>query len=84
VYEYLSEEVMLKIFTTSQNIYLTQRAKPFVLQEGVLYIFDLMADALSRLLNKTKYLIKYPTILSAFKKTLFEFIPNEWTCHYKQ
>jgi hypothetical protein len=34
VYEYLLEGVMIKIFTTSQRQYLTQRAKPFVLQEG--------------------------------------------------
>jgi hypothetical protein len=33
IYEYLLEAMMLKRFITSQ------RAKPFVLQEGVLYIF---------------------------------------------
>jgi hypothetical protein len=30
---------MLKRFTTSQRQYLTQRAKPFVFQEGLLYKF---------------------------------------------
>ncbi len=60
MYEYLLEKMMLKIFTTSQKKYLAQRAKPFVLQEGVLSIFDLMADALSRLPNKTEYLIIIP------------------------
>ncbi len=39
VYEYLLKGVMLKRFTTSQRKYLAQRAKPFVLQEGVLYKF---------------------------------------------
>jgi hypothetical protein len=39
VYEYLLEGMMLKRFITSQIKYLAQRAKPFVLQEGVLYIF---------------------------------------------
>jgi hypothetical protein len=39
VYEYLLEGVMLKRCTTSQRQYLAQRAKPFVLQEGVLYRF---------------------------------------------
>ncbi len=39
VYEYLLEGVMLERFTTSQRQYLTQRAKPFVLQEGILYKF---------------------------------------------
>jgi hypothetical protein len=38
VYEYLLG-VMTKRFTTSQRQYLTQRAKPFMLQMGVLYIF---------------------------------------------
>jgi hypothetical protein len=39
VYEYLLKGVTIKIFTTSQRQYLTQRAKPFVFQEGVLYEF---------------------------------------------
>jgi hypothetical protein len=39
LYEHLLEGVMPKIFTTSQRWYLIQRTKPFVLQEGVLYIF---------------------------------------------
>jgi hypothetical protein len=39
VYEYILEGVMTKIFTTSQRQYLAQKAKPFVLQEGVLCIF---------------------------------------------
>jgi hypothetical protein len=39
VYEYLLEGVMPERLTTSQRQYLTQRAKPFVLQEGVLYTF---------------------------------------------
>jgi hypothetical protein len=30
---------MLEIFIASQGEYLTQRAKPFVLQKGVLYKF---------------------------------------------
>jgi hypothetical protein len=30
---------MTKIFTTSQRKYLAQRAKPFVLQKGILYKF---------------------------------------------
>jgi hypothetical protein len=38
VYEYLLG-VMTKRFTTSQRQYLAQKAKPFVLQEGVLCIF---------------------------------------------
>ncbi len=39
VYDYLLKGMMPKRFTTSQRQYLAQRAKPFVLQEGVLYIF---------------------------------------------
>ncbi len=39
VYDYLLEGMMPKRFTTSQRQYLAQKAKPFVLQEGVLYIF---------------------------------------------
>jgi len=39
VYEYLLEGMMPKRFTTSQRWYLAQRTKPFVLQEGILYIF---------------------------------------------
>ncbi len=39
VYEHLLKGMMLKRFTTSQIKYLTQKAKPFVLQEGVLYRF---------------------------------------------
>jgi len=35
VYEYLFEGVMLVKFTTSQRQYLTQRAEPFMLQEGI-------------------------------------------------
>jgi hypothetical protein len=39
MYEYLLERVMPERRTTSQRQYLAQKAKPFVLQEGVLYIF---------------------------------------------
>jgi hypothetical protein len=39
VYEYLLERVMPERFTTFQQQYLTQKTKPFVLQEGILYIF---------------------------------------------
>jgi hypothetical protein len=37
IYEYLLEGMMPKRFTISQRQYLAQRAKPFVLQEGILY-----------------------------------------------
>ncbi len=39
VYEYLLEGLMPKRLTTSQRQYLAQKAKPFVLQERVLYRF---------------------------------------------
>ncbi len=39
VYEYLSEGMMPKRFITSQRQYLGHKAKPFVLQEGILYWF---------------------------------------------
>jgi hypothetical protein len=39
VYEYLLEEIMLERFTTSQRQYLAQRAKPFMLQEEIMYRF---------------------------------------------
>jgi hypothetical protein len=39
VYEYLLEGVMPERLTTSQRQYLTQRANPFVFQEGVFYKF---------------------------------------------
>jgi hypothetical protein len=38
-YEYLLEGVMLERVTTSQRQYFAQRAKPFVLQKGILYKF---------------------------------------------
>ncbi len=40
VYQYLLEGVIPERLTTSQRQYLAQRAKPFMLQEGVLYIFE--------------------------------------------
>ncbi len=38
-YECLLKGMMPKKFITSQKQYLTKRAKPFVLQEGILYWF---------------------------------------------
>jgi hypothetical protein len=39
VYDNLSKWTMPKIFTTSQQLYLAQRTKPFVLQNEIVYIF---------------------------------------------
>jgi hypothetical protein len=39
VYEYLLKGVMPERFTTSQRQYLAKKAKPFVFQKGILYIF---------------------------------------------
>ncbi len=39
MYEYLLEGMMLERFITFQRQYLTQRAKPFVLQKRVLHKF---------------------------------------------
>jgi hypothetical protein len=39
VYDYLIDGIMPKRFTTSQQKYLAQRTKSFVLQNMILYIF---------------------------------------------
>jgi hypothetical protein len=54
VYKYLFKGVMRERLTTSQRQYLTQRAKPFMLQKQVLYIFG-QDNRFRQFCNQNKY-----------------------------